>query len=41
MVKRRSNMLLVLCVTLLLLPGMALANEGNSAIDGTNDAIGG
>lgn len=39
MVKRRSSMLLVLCVTLLLLPGMALANEGNSAIDGTNDAV--
>lgn len=39
MTKRRSSILLVLCVTLLLLPGMALANEGNSAIDGTNDAI--
>lgn len=32
-------MLLVLCVTLLLLPGMALANEGANTIDGTNDAI--
>ena len=39
MTKRRSSILLVLCVTLLLLPRMALANEGNSAIDGTNDAI--
>lgn len=39
MTKRRSSMLLVLCVTLLLLPGMALANEGANTIDGTNDAI--
>ncbi len=39
MAKRRSSILLVLCVTLLLLPGMALANEGNSAIDDTNDAV--
>lgn len=39
MAKRRSSILLVLCVTLLLLPGMALANEGDSAIDSTNDAI--
>lgn len=39
MAKRRSNILLVLCVTLLLLPGMALANESNSTIDRTNDAI--
>lgn len=41
MAKRRSSILLVLCVTLLLLPGMALANESNSTIDRTNDAIGG
>ena len=33
MAKRRSSILLVICVTLLLLPGMALANEG------TNDAV--
>lgn len=39
MAKRRSSILLVLCVTLLLLPGMALANEGANTIDGTNDAI--
>lgn len=39
MAKRRSSILLVLCVTLLLLPGMALANEGDNAIDSTNDAI--
>ena len=31
MAKRRSSILLVLCVTLLLLPGMALANEGDDA----------
>lgn len=40
MAKRRSSILLVLCVTLLLLPGMALANEGVNIIDSTNDAIG-
>lgn len=39
MAKRRSSILLVLCVTLLLLPGMALANEGVNIIDSTNDAI--
>ena len=39
MAKRRSSILLVFCVTLLLLPGMALANEGANTIDGTNDAI--
>lgn len=41
MAKRRSSILLVFCVTLLLLHGMALANESNSTIDRTNDAIGG
>lgn len=41
MAKRRSSILLVLCVTLLLLPGVALANEGTNTIDSTNDAIGG
>ena len=40
MAKRRSSILLVLCVTLLLFPGMALANEGVNIIDSTNDAIG-
>ena len=39
MAKRRSSILLVFCVTLLLLPGMALANEGANTIDGTNDAV--
>ena len=39
MAKRRSSILLVLCVTLLLLPGMALDNEGVNIIDSTNDAI--
>lgn len=39
MAKRRSSILLVFCVTLLLLPGMALANEGADTIDGTNDAV--
>ena len=39
MAKRRSSILLVLCVTLLLLPGVALANEGTNTIDSTNDAI--
>lgn len=39
MAKRRSSILLVFCVTLLLLPEMALANEGANTIDGTNDAI--
>ena len=41
MAKRRSSILLVLCVTLLLLPGEALANEGTNTIDSTNDAISG
>lgn len=39
MAKRRSSILLVFCVTLLLLPGMALANEGANTIDDTNDAV--
>ena len=41
MAKRCSSILLVLCVTLLLLPGMALANEGTNTTDSTNDTISG